>query len=74
MSQHATGNKELFRDDQGWFKPGYLTTSELIAELDAGPVGTDRYASLTAEALRRAAVNAFPARRASALRAASSGE
>jgi hypothetical protein len=73
MSQRVRGNKELSRGDQGLFdKPGHLTTSELIAAIDAEPVGTERYASLAAEAVQRAALKAFPAHRASAL-AVSSG-
>jgi hypothetical protein len=57
------GDRELFKDDLGRFRPGYLTTSELIAELGSEPADTARYASLAAEAARRAARRAFPARR-----------
>ena len=62
------GDKGLFKDQQGRMIPGYMTTSELIAELEAEPVGTDRYASLATEAIRRADRRAFPASRVSAIR------
>ncbi|SRR5712691_16133 len=65
--QRVQGNKDLFKDKAGRVIPGYLTTSELIAELDTEPVGTDRYASLAIEAIRRADRRAFPASRIPAL-------
>jgi hypothetical protein len=52
-----------FTDDQGRAIPGYMTTSELIAELETEPVGTDRYASLAVEAIQRSGNRAFPANR-----------
>lgn len=65
--QRVKGNKELFKDDQGRTIPGYMTTSELITEIDAGPEDEERYASLAVEAIRRADRRAFPSNRVPAL-------
>lgn len=54
------GDRELFKDDIGRFRPGYMTTSELIAELGSEPMGSARYMSLATEASRRAARRTFP--------------
>jgi hypothetical protein len=63
-SEHrAEGRRELFRDREGRTKPGYMTTSELIAELGSEPGGTGRYAELAIEAAQRAQRDAFPAGR-----------
>jgi hypothetical protein len=56
-----------FADDQGQTIPGYMTTGELIAEIDAGPVDPDRYALLANEAVYRAGLRAFPRHRIAAL-------
>jgi hypothetical protein len=65
--QRVAGNKELFKDEEGRIIPGYLTTSELLAELGSEPAGTGRYASLAIEAIHRADRRAFPASKAAAL-------
>jgi hypothetical protein len=61
--QPAPKSMKLFKDQQGRTMPGYLTTSELIAELDYEPVGTVRHRSLAIEAVDRARRRAFPPRR-----------
>ncbi len=65
--QRVAGNKDLFTDDQGRVKPGYMTTSELIAELGTEPIGTERYAELAVEAIGRADRRAFPKSKVPAL-------
>ena len=65
--RRPSGDRELFKDDAGRFRPGSLTTHELVAELGSEPAGTPRYASLAEEAARRAARRAFPASRVPAL-------
>jgi hypothetical protein len=59
----TAGNRDLFRDEHGRMSPGYLTTAELISELDAEHEGTARHTSLAIEAIHRAATGAFPRRR-----------
>lgn len=54
---------DLFRDEKGRMIAGRMTTSELITALGTEPRGTARYASLAAEAARRAECGAFPLRR-----------
>jgi hypothetical protein len=56
-----------FADDQGRTLPGYMTTGELISEIDAGPVDPNRYALLANEAMYRAELRAFPLHRIAAL-------
>jgi hypothetical protein len=65
MSDDAatTEHRDLFTDDEGRMHPGYLTTTELIGELDTAREGTPRHTSLAIEAIYRAANGAFPRRR-----------
>jgi hypothetical protein len=51
-----------------------MTTGELIAELGAESAGTDRYASLAAEAVCRAQRRAFPRSKVPALAACDAGD
>jgi hypothetical protein len=65
--RHFAGSEELFKDQQGRAKPGYMTTKELITELDAEPEGTARKLCLVVEAVGRSERGAFPLHRVPAL-------